>query len=186
MEPVKCDVDILGAERHHRVFQLGENALPEGKFSTDGVKMNDQRVQPTTATKRQMAWFFAMHYGIFHAVYFGFLCCTRADITKSGMVAIAVCTAVFAVTHAFSFWYNRKENARGVPNIGTIMFFPYAHIIPMHLTLLLGNLFAQQSHVTLVLFLSLKTVADLIMHLVEHRKDVPAARADNPPGEAVE
>ena len=37
-------------------------------FSTDGVTMNSRSVDPTPGTKRSMAFFFAIHYGFFHAV----------------------------------------------------------------------------------------------------------------------
>ena len=48
------------------------------------------------------------------------------------------------------------------------MALPYARIIPMHLTLIFGSLLAIQSARELVLFLSLKTLADLSMHMVKH------------------
>ena len=44
------------------------------------------------------------------------------------------------------------------------MFYPYARIIPMHLTIIFGSSFGG----TLPLFLVLKTFADAIMHVVEH------------------
>ena len=48
------------------------------------------------------------------------------------------------------------------------MFFQYARVIPMHLTIILGSRFAKGSLTELLIFLVLKTVADLIMHMVEH------------------
>jgi hypothetical protein len=155
---------IIGVFNFARISCLKE-------FSTEGVKLNDQPVPPTKATQHQIAWFFAAHYGIFHAIYFVFLCVERADVSKSDIAGIAVCVAVFGVCHAFSFWHNREEDSRRKPNIGTVMMFPYARIIPMHFTILLGSLFAKRSPVTLILFLSLKTLADLIMHMVEHRDE---------------
>jgi hypothetical protein len=44
------------------------------------------------------------------------------------------------------------------------MFYPYARIIPMHLTISFGSL----SGDALPLFLVLKTFADATMHIVEH------------------
>ena len=44
------------------------------------------------------------------------------------------------------------------------MFYPYARIIPMHLTIVFGFNFGG----ALILFLVLKTFADVIMHIVEH------------------
>ncbi|NIP29465.1 MAG: hypothetical protein GTN99_09095 [Candidatus Dadabacteria bacterium] len=54
------------------------------------------------------------------------------------------------------------------PNIGTMMFFPYARILPMHFTIIFGGSIAKASSKSLVLFLVLKTLADLIMHMIEH------------------
>lgn len=55
------------------------------------------------------------------------------------------------------------------------MFFPYARIIPMHLTIIFGGMFLYLgigSVFVLVLFLGLKAVADLIMHIIEHREQL--------------
>ena len=139
------------------------------QFSTVGFTINDQHVEPTRATQRQVASFFAMHYGFFHAVYFSFLCTERADLARLDILGIFVCIALFAVNHCFSFHENLAKDISRKPNIGTIMAFPYARILPMHLTILFGSHFAKNSAVTLILFLGLKTFADLIMHLIEHR-----------------
>jgi hypothetical protein len=48
------------------------------------------------------------------------------------------------------------------------MFFPYARILPMHLTILIGAYLEKHSTGTVILFLGLKTFADLTMHLMEH------------------
>ena len=54
------------------------------------------------------------------------------------------------------------------PHIGTMMLFPYARIIPMHLIILIGGFFATESPALLVIFLTLKLYADLFMHAIEH------------------
>jgi hypothetical protein len=155
------------------------------RFSTEGFTINDQRVDPTPATKRQVALFFALHYGFFHFMYLVFLLNFpfsaepsiiphspfpgQADAPRPEFLGIAVCTLVFAVNHAFSYRHNLESDLNRVPNIGTVMFFPYARILPMHLTLILGGFCgAVSSALPLILFLILKTLADLIMHLAEH------------------
>ena len=148
------------------------------EFSTEGFRINDRPVAPTKATQRQTATFFAFHYGFFHFIYCIFLFSERADISKPGVLGIVMCVIVFAVNHGFSFKYNLARDLARKPNIGTIMFFPYARIIPMHLTIILGSHFGQRTTGTLVLFLSLKTLADLIMHLVEHRSARPKIDVD--------
>lgn len=138
------------------------------QFSTDGVLDDGGPVPPTKATQRSMARFFTIHYGLFHFVYFWFLCAGRSGFSRMDIVGIVLCIAVFAVNHAFSFRHNLEKDLSRKPNIGTIMFFPYARIIPMHLTLIFGGVFIKGSTGVLILFLVLKTGADLIMHMIEH------------------
>ena len=49
------------------------------------------------------------------------------------------------------------------------MFTPYLRIVPMHLTIIFGGLMAH-TNAGLLLFGVLKTVADVAMHAVEHRR----------------
>jgi hypothetical protein len=48
------------------------------------------------------------------------------------------------------------------------MFTPYVRIVPMHLTILLGATLG--SGKGLLLFGVLKTLADVVMHVIEHRR----------------
>lgn len=137
------------------------------KFTTDGLMMNDQPVAPTAAGKRSVSIFFLFHYGFFHMVYAVFLA-TTATLTRDDAWLVLICTAGFFVNHWFSYRYNQASDSNRKINIGTLMFFPYARIIPLHLTIITGLLLSKSLR-ALVLFLSLKTVADLIMHAVEHR-----------------
>lgn len=75
---------------------------------------------------------------------------------------------VFFFDHFFSFRYNRERDEKKMTNIGRLMFFPYARVIPMHVVLLVFRSFSSVT-VPLVLFLGLKTAADALMHVVEHR-----------------
>ena len=78
-----------------------------------------------------------------------------------------LCILAFWFTHRYSYRFNRERD-RAVPNIGSLMFFPYARIIPMNLVILLGGPIAGDDPVALVLLLILKTGADLAMHVIEH------------------
>jgi hypothetical protein len=49
------------------------------------------------------------------------------------------------------------------------MFLPYARILPMHLTILLGDQPGAGDANAVLAFGALKTVADVLMHQVEHR-----------------
>ena len=48
------------------------------------------------------------------------------------------------------------------------MFFPYLRILPMHLTIIVGGAIGSAGTGALLFFLVLKTIADVIMHRIEH------------------
>ncbi len=53
---------IIGIFQAKKILDLKE-------FSTEGFMINDHAVEPTRTTQKQVVAFFALHYGIFHAVY---------------------------------------------------------------------------------------------------------------------
>lgn len=135
------------------------------KFSTENFKMNGRSVEPTPALKRQVAFFFLVHYGFFHAGYLLFLC-VGPQVAPRLDAWFWLCMAGFALNHFWSYRYNRELDRQGTPNIGTLMFTPYLRIIPMHLTILTG-LFLGKG---LLLFGGLKLLADIGMHAIEHHQ----------------
>lgn len=134
-------------------------------FSTKGYTINNMPVQPTTATKIQTSVFFLFHYGFFHLVYAGFL---SSKFGFASFFQALAAIGIFAIYQSFSFFYNRKWEAERKPNIGIMMAFPYARIIPMHLTIIFAfSDWGQRP--ALALFLFLKLLADVIMHVVESK-----------------
>jgi hypothetical protein len=159
------------------------------QFSTENFTINDKHVEPTKNTQRQAASFFAMHYGLFHFVYLIFLWKESPFLSWLDIFGIIICIVIFAFNHQFSFYRNLEKDLSRRPNIGTIMFFPYARILPMHLTIIFGNHFTKNTVGSLFLFLGLKTIADLIMHLVEHSqsfKSVKPVPSESLPNESSE
>ena len=154
---------VIGFFHFIRILQLQE-------FSTEGFKINGQPAQPTRGTKIFTAYFFLFHYGIFHIVYLVFLLTgtftetygESLNITESK--AILYAALVFFINHLFSFFYNRPRDTKK-QNIGALMFYPYARILPMHLTIILSSLFTS----ALLFFLVLKTFSDILMHVIEHK-----------------
>jgi hypothetical protein len=152
------------------------------RFSTDGFTINDVQPEPTRATQRKTAAFFAMHFGLFHFVYLVFLgvftLMVPADASPEVLAAKAqeqqnliyawATGLIFVFTHGASFRRNRAADERGKPNIGTLMFLPYARVVPMHVMVILA-LPMNGGAGALLLFGAMKTVADVIMHVVEHR-----------------
>lgn len=146
-------------------------------------------MDPTPQTQRQVANFFALHYGFFHLIYLAFLLSFSSGAVGSGLVSVgsdsgietqvragqlgAIDYLAFALL-SFSFWLTHRGSHREHvasdltrrPNIGTLMFMPYARVIPMHLTIVLA---INMGDGAVWLFVLLKTLADVVMHKVEHR-----------------
>ena len=148
---------VIGASYVLRILALE-------KFSTEGFSINDRPVDPTPATKRQVAGFFIFHFGFFHAIYLVFLLAVPGHGAGALQAGFWLCTAAFAANHFWSYRYNREVDRQGTPNIGTLMFTPYARIVPMHLTICTGAFLGK----SLLLFGALKIIADVLMHLAEH------------------
>ena len=139
------------------------------RFSTEGLKMNNQAVDPTPDTQRRMAVFFVIHYGFFHFGYAVFLM-VLARFRLADLPWIALAVIGFVLSHERSFRENLARDLAGCPNIGTLMFLPYARVVPMHLVIIAGAGFiGGSSKIVLIGFAALKTGADLLMHHVEHR-----------------
>ena len=175
---------IIGYYARYRILMLKD-------FCTEGFTVNDRPVDPTPETQRQTANFFAMHYGIFHLGYLGFLTSFTASSDGSGYVPVTdantgeIYTMEFGHTDGIDlliylalgigFWLSHRashqEHVRAdlarKPNIGTLMFLPYLRVIPMHLTIIFGAMLS--GGLALIFFAALKTAADIAMHRVEHR-----------------
>jgi len=168
-----CQSVIIGAFNFMRMMRLR-------RFSTAGFTSNGRPVPETSQGKRGAAIFFAVHFGFFHVGYMVFLVALadgelapgdvggpwRPDRLDRALLVFSVIS--FLVGHWFSYRRNVEADLAGRPNLGTLMFLPYARILPMHLTIILAFWMGSQRG-ALMLFMALKTVADLIMHHVEHR-----------------
>jgi hypothetical protein len=137
------------------------------RFSTENLKMNNQPVAEEPASKRKVAAFFVLHYGFFHLGYLMFMSFDRAPGPGGSAAGYLLCALVFAANHAYSLLQNMRRDALGKPNLGTLMFLPYARIVPMHVTILAGGSLSGGAH-AFALFGFLKIVADAVMHTVEH------------------
>ena len=153
---------VIGATNVLRILRLK-------RFATDGFKMNNEEVKEEPHVPGTVAIFFTLHYGGFHLIYLIFLLADgpRRAPALAPLYVYAVLALVFIVNHAYSLRHNVARDARGRPNIGTLMMLPYARILPMHLTILAGGLFTGSTFAFFVFGL-LKTVADVVMHVVEH------------------
>lgn len=160
-------------------------ALP--RFSTAGLTINEEPVEPTEATRRTVANFFALHYGGFHAFYFVFLAAFGAEgefgptPTGADILLFIGLGVAFLFAHRASHRRNLEADTRCERNLGSLMFLPYLRIVPMHLAILFGTQLADAK--AYLLFVGLKFAADLTMHVVEHRwlQSVPLAATSSTP-----
>lgn len=110
------------------------------------------------------AFFFAFHYGFFHFIYAIFLASIVAKAPEN-FLSILIGSSIFFLNHLYSFIQNEKVKQ----NIGKLMFSPYARIIPMHLIIIFGAILGQSM---LIIFLILKTITDLLTHILKHRSKI--------------
>jgi hypothetical protein len=160
---------VIGIFNVRRILALEE-------FSTEGFRINNRPVEPTPETQRRTAGFFALHYGVFHLVYLVFLFAEPGPASDLPVFSIVLCIGVFFINHWFSYDYHRERERSRVPNIGSVMFFPYIRILPMHLMIVAGVTLFGGSGLALVAFLLLKTAADVAMHVVGHAMAQSAAQ----------
>ena len=151
-------------------------------FSTEGFKQGGKQMLPTRAVAISSAVFFLFHYGFFHVIYAVFLGAfstfSHSKTTSSGTTFFIISAGTFFISYLIEFINSRKEENDELPNIGQIMFAPYARIFPMHLTIILGGFigaaggfFSTNTNLAIIiLFTAIKTVVDLITHSVDLKK----------------
>ena len=138
-------------------------------FSTKDFSMSGGRVEETPAGKRRAATSFILIYGTMHVGYLVFLWFGGPSIGRmqGSLLGYGLCAAVFAVNHAYSLYKNMQADAVGRPDLGNLMMLPFARIVPMHFTVVVGNAMANGIAATFF-FLIFKTFLDVILHCAEH------------------
>jgi len=156
-------------------------------FSTDGFTTSGGEVPETTGGKVFTAMFFAFHYGFFHAVYLVFLLGGMPQFGRAPapppLGGLVLCGLVFAVHQVFSTAKKIVLERAGRPNLGKLMFTPYVRIFPMHLTIIFGAMLGPGLG-SWLLFVGLKTAADVAMHVKEQHmteESLPEILPEAPP-----
>jgi hypothetical protein len=146
------------------------------KFTTENFTINDQAVAPTNKTKWTSALFFLFHFGFFHLVYFVFLIInTLHNGSKLDLNLVFINIAIMFVNAIISTWSIIIQDKEEKPNISGMFFTPYLRVVPMHIFIIIG--FTNKLNLNVVLpivgaihifwvFLILKLVSDLIMHIL--------------------
>lgn len=88
-----------------------------------------------------------------------------SDTDSSWATYFLLAILSFLIAHIFSHFNNRKIDESKKQNLGLLMYYPYARIIPMHFMIMFGVFI----NAWLILFLSLKTIADVIMHIKDEK-----------------
>ena len=155
---------VIGFFTVLRLLRLGET-VSEGE-----VTVNGRPVKTPAAAKWFLPGFFVIHYGLFHLAYYHFLSIGNPLPEGVDLLSMGVCIGGFLVHHAVSYRENFVEDLKRRSDAGAVMTQPYRRVTPMHLTIIFGSFFARDSVWGLLLFLCLKTAADVSMHLAEHGK----------------
>lgn len=137
------------------------------KFSVENLKINGRPVENNNRTKGCMGIFFVLHYGFFHLAYFIFLI-ILFDMNFDREYLLYGVTA-FALGELMAVIRNRMMFEGEVRNLGTMMFTPYIRIIPMHLFIIAGGFFSYQNNNIFLLFIILKIISDVLMHIVVNK-----------------
>lgn len=133
----------------------------------------DNKQEYISGSRGCSASFFLIHYSFFHLVYLFFL---PNPVYKIDLNFFCITIAAFSFNLLAQFIRHKQLQKGHRVSVGTIFFMPYLRIIPMHL-MILGPAFFHVS--PSIIFLILKTIADVSMYLVASPyKDLPEHKND--------
>lgn len=161
-------------------------ALGAGKAGAVTMTMNGRSVDP--ADPAPLAYFFALHYGIFTVVH-GVFAFVMAFLGGGGLHPWTWLLTGFALvlSHLGSLWinwYDGGERLRVSP--ATAMWQPYPRMLVLHVGILVGFALVLNSVdsadtpsglvqlAPVLVLLGLKTVVDLALHLWERSRAAPS------------
>lgn len=112
-------------------------------------------------------FFFGAHFGFFHFVYFifliGIISRHNEGLFDQNWKIIFLCLMANTLISTLSDIKSDREQKK--PNTGFAL-MPYLRIVPMHLFILLAFNQEKDNHSVTYLFLGLKTLADLLTHVI--------------------
>lgn len=109
------------------------------------------------------ALFFTFHYGTFHFVYLIFLLAKLVDFKQLDFTFIKLSFWIIIATGVLQFIQDFNKSKTQPVNANTLFALPYLRVVPMHLAILAPNFFNISAT---LLFLILKTLADVFMHII--------------------
>ncbi len=142
------------------------------QYDAAGFKVNEQPL--TEKNKGCLPWFFLLHYGMFHFVYMIFLGVQLGFGVDRLFLLVGVGAFLLEALMAFIRRKQAEETLRF--NMGGLFFLPYLRVVPMHLMIMGPAFLGWQPS---VIFLVLKTIADMLSFMIYQRmwdKAVQAAQ----------
>ncbi|MFA5763194.1 MAG: DUF6498-containing protein [archaeon] len=179
---------IIGIFHFFKILRL-ENFSTENFSREFGLKINGKSLNLNGLTKNQIkkqaGYNFLIGYLIFHLTYVFFIIFLSifseirndSNIMLTGLniginfpTSFFILIFVFFINHFVSFLLFRVEQKNEV-NLGKFLNQVFIRIVPVHIAIILGVfLFIQFGEVSylLFIFLILKTIIDILMHVMEH------------------
>jgi hypothetical protein len=132
-------------------------------FSTEGLKIDEVDIIPTEDNKKRVAFLFLWTY---NGTFFAYVVFLLLSTAGASIVQILQGGVIFFVNHLFSYLFNRNTDRNRIMRISDILGTSFGRAIPMHVITFLFSLVP--TNLMLVVFLSLKTLVDLVSHTHEH------------------
>ena len=132
---------------------------------------NPQYVMPAKNARSEKifaALIFLLLFALVHAVYLGVMTFFGGANAHFG-AGLMLCALVFAIDQAYALGRNIRLDRGGIANMSLMMYLPYMRVVPMQAVILLGVQLAGGTAVML-LFIALKTVIDVLMHVMEQQE----------------
>jgi hypothetical protein len=166
-------------------------------FSTEGLKINNLPVPPTTTTKILVACFFLFHYGMMHVFYLGILSffgrSSRQTLTGIELVLskyssgpaipaspkidpwqpLPTADLMYILFSVVLFFFNHlfsylHHKSTERLDLNLGSFMFYPYLRVVPMHLVVILMLSSTNPNALVWFLLLKTIADCAMHVIEH------------------
>lgn len=142
------------------------------KYTEDPFELPDKLNE---ISRLELGLFFLMHFGCFHFVYFIFLLAPARLEQKAfefPLWPFVIFTGLFFINQLIWSINFAGKSEHKPANISKLMGFPYARVIPIHLAIILGCWASDKGfnpRFTLLIFLTLKTVVDVFMHMQQKK-----------------
>lgn len=163
---------IIGISNSARIVGLSY-------YLASNLTKDGEPVAVTAKTKWFGALFFTFHYGLFHFIYLiGLVIFSFDNGSQLDLRMVLINAGVIAINAIISTYYTMVRDREEKPAIDSLFFTPYLRILPMHFFLIVGIASKSDSSVLLSgggslnvfwIFLMLKLISDLIMHVVIHK-----------------